>query len=42
MPVEGPRGSWFRNALERYDLYYAVPVVISVAAFIVAVLAYFR
>ena len=42
MPVTGSRGSRFRNALKRYDVMYVVPVVIAVAAFILAVLAYFR
>jgi hypothetical protein len=42
MPVVVSRGSRLRHAFHRHDLMYVVPVLIAVAAFIVAVLAYFR
>ena len=39
--VRNPRGGRLRRLLESLDLLYVVPVVIAVAAFIIAVLAYF-
>jgi hypothetical protein len=42
MPVVNSWRSRLRRALDRYDIIYVVPVVIAVAAFILAVLAYFR
>ena len=42
MPVTGSWRTRLRRALDRYDLMYVVPVLIAVAAFILAVLAYFR
>jgi hypothetical protein len=42
VPVVGSRGSRLRRVLDRYDVMYVVPVLIAVAAFILAVLAYFR
>jgi hypothetical protein len=42
MAVRGSIGSRLRQALARYDLMYLVPVMIAVAAFVIAVFAYFR
>jgi len=39
--VEERRAGRLRAFLERHDLFYAVPMAIAVAAFVVAVLAYF-
>lgn len=42
MRIAGNRRLWqVRRFLDRYDLAYAVPVAIAVAAFVFAVLAYF-
>jgi hypothetical protein len=42
MTVRGSLGSRLRQALARYDVLYVVPVLIAVAAFVLAVLAYFH
>lgn len=39
--LRNPIGARVRRLLEKIDVFYAVPVMIAVAAFILAVLAYF-
>ncbi len=41
LTVEERRNGRLRRFLERHDVFYAVPVAIAVAAFILAILVYF-